>query len=99
MFTVQSSLKVLNTCDVCVCPFSGVIIAWYIFLGDPGKNLHDMMKEYESANRVRFEVYKVFILIPKSLKCFESVKNGSNLMEMRSVNIKFSSDMQREAGI
>ncbi|XP_048519783.1 stimulator of interferon genes protein homolog isoform X2 [Dendroctonus ponderosae] len=53
-------------------------------IGDPGKNLHDMMKEYESANRVRFAVYKIFILIPKSLTCFESVKNGSTLMEMRS---------------
>ncbi|XP_066254060.1 stimulator of interferon genes protein homolog [Euwallacea similis] len=53
-------------------------------MGDPNKHLKEMMQDYESKNNIRFEVYKIFLLIPKSLKCFESIQDGSKIMEMRS---------------
>ncbi|CAG9774105.1 unnamed protein product [Ceutorhynchus assimilis] len=52
--------------------------------GEPNKNLKEMMQCYESQHKIEFEVYKIFILIPKSLICFESVNSGSHLMDMCS---------------
>ncbi|XP_066140507.1 stimulator of interferon genes protein [Euwallacea fornicatus] len=53
-------------------------------IGLPNKHLKEMLEDYESKNGIRFEVYKIFLLIPKSLKCFESLQDCSKIMEMRS---------------
>ncbi|XP_060521256.1 stimulator of interferon genes protein-like [Cylas formicarius] len=49
--------------------------------GELGKNLEELMQDYESANKVQFSVYKIFILIPKSLNCPVSLIDVSTIME------------------
>ncbi|XP_023014412.2 transmembrane protein sting [Leptinotarsa decemlineata] len=44
--------------------------------GTEEKNLKELMQDYEDTNGIKFDnVYKLFILIPKSLTCFVSLKN------------------------
>lgn len=64
--------------------FYGYINYMLMKKGNPDKDLKEMMEDYESSNNIKFEVYKIFILIPKSLNCFESIQDGSEIMEMRS---------------
>ncbi|KAL1494061.1 hypothetical protein ABEB36_009719 [Hypothenemus hampei] len=53
-------------------------------IGEPNKDLKEMLRDYESKNNIEFAVHKIFILIPKSFKCFESIQEASNIIEMRS---------------
>lgn len=46
--------------------------------GTEEKNLVELMANYEAKNNVKFEVYKLFILIPVSFKCFVSLKNENS---------------------
>ncbi|KAJ8975245.1 hypothetical protein NQ317_007365 [Molorchus minor] len=43
--------------------------------GTEEKNLKELMQDYEDQNKIEFPIYKLFVLIPKSLKCFVSLKN------------------------
>ncbi|KAG5875749.1 hypothetical protein JTB14_002051 [Gonioctena quinquepunctata] len=43
--------------------------------GNEEKNLKELMQDYEDKNNINFNVYKLFILIPKSMTCFISLKN------------------------
>lgn len=43
--------------------------------GTEDKNLKELMEIYEDEHGVKFEAYKLFILIPFSLKCWVSLKN------------------------
>ncbi|XP_076261015.1 stimulator of interferon genes protein-like [Rhynchophorus ferrugineus] len=52
--------------------------------GDVMKNLIEMMQDYESANDIKFEFYKIFMLIPKSLVCHNKINEVSKIMELRS---------------
>ncbi|CAH0564953.1 unnamed protein product [Brassicogethes aeneus] len=47
-------------------------------------NLKENMELYESHHDIKFEVYKLFILIPKSLNCYESLEEGSKYVECAS---------------
>lgn len=51
--------------------------------GDQEKNLKELMQDYEAKNKIKFEVYKIFILIPKSLTCPVSIEDASKIMDMR----------------
>lgn len=44
--------------------------------GTTDKSLKQLMEIYEGRHGVKFEVYKLFILIPISLRCFVSLKNS-----------------------
>ncbi|KAJ8943534.1 hypothetical protein NQ318_023045 [Aromia moschata] len=46
--------------------------------GTQEKNLKELMQDYEDQNDVHFAVYKLFILIPKSLTCTVSLKNENS---------------------
>ncbi|XP_050311350.1 stimulator of interferon genes protein isoform X2 [Anthonomus grandis grandis] len=52
-------------------------------IGEPGHTLKDMMQVYESNENINFAMYKIFILIPKSLTCHEQIDDVSRIMEMR----------------
>lgn len=39
------------------------------------KSLRELMEIYEDQQDIQFESYKLFILIPLSLRCFVSLKN------------------------
>lgn len=57
--------------------------------GNEDKNLKELMEVYEATHGVNFEEYKLFILIPISLKCFVSLKNEfSESVEESHVCIK-----------
>ncbi|XP_057665058.1 stimulator of interferon genes protein homolog isoform X2 [Diorhabda carinulata] len=43
--------------------------------GGEEKHLKELMQDYEDKNHIRFAEYKLFILIPKSMRCFVSLKN------------------------
>lgn len=43
--------------------------------GREDKNLKEIMQDYEDKNHINFSNYKLFILIPKSMRCFVSLKN------------------------
>lgn len=43
--------------------------------GNEDKNLRDLMEIYEGEHGVKFREYKLFILIPISLRCFVSLQN------------------------
>ncbi|XP_050499273.1 stimulator of interferon genes protein homolog isoform X2 [Diabrotica virgifera virgifera] len=43
--------------------------------GREDKHLKEIMEDYEGSNGITFAVHKLFILIPKSMKCFVSLKN------------------------
>ncbi|KAJ8916821.1 hypothetical protein NQ315_005828 [Exocentrus adspersus] len=46
--------------------------------GIEDKNLKELMEDYEAQHKIQFSVYKLFILIPKSLYCPISLKNESS---------------------
>lgn len=43
--------------------------------GAEDKNLRELMEIYEDKHNIEFQAYKLFILIPTSLRCFVSLKN------------------------
>ncbi|KAJ8945571.1 hypothetical protein NQ314_009192, partial [Rhamnusium bicolor] len=43
--------------------------------GTEEKGIKEVMQDYEGQNGIEFAAYKLFILIPKSLNCFVSLKN------------------------
>lgn len=43
--------------------------------GTEDKNLKELMEIYEGEHGVKFAAYKLFILIPLSLRCWVSLKN------------------------
>lgn len=43
--------------------------------GGEDKNLKEIMTDFESKNGIKFEVYKLFILVPKSMRCPVSLEN------------------------
>ncbi|CAH1993707.1 unnamed protein product [Acanthoscelides obtectus] len=43
--------------------------------GTESKNLKELMQDYEDSHHINFPIYKLFILIPTSLRCFTSLKN------------------------
>lgn len=51
--------------------------------GDVMKNLKELMQDYEALGNIKFEVYKIFILIPKSLTCHVSIADIGRNMDMR----------------
>ncbi|XP_018576991.1 stimulator of interferon genes protein [Anoplophora glabripennis] len=58
--------------------------------GTEEKNLKELMEDYEAENRILFAAYKLFILIPKSLECFVSLKNehSPSVDESQSLPVK-----------
>ncbi|VEN61779.1 unnamed protein product [Callosobruchus maculatus] len=55
--------------------------------GTESKNLKELMQDYEDSHNVQFSIYKLFILIPTSLRCFTSLMNEySKSIEESSVS-------------
>lgn len=44
--------------------------------GTEDKHLKELMEIYEAEHNVKFAAYKLFILIPLSLRCWVSLKNN-----------------------
>ncbi|CAH1106636.1 unnamed protein product [Psylliodes chrysocephalus] len=58
--------------------------------GGEDKNLKEIMTDFESKNGIKFEVYKLFILVPKSMRCPVSLENeySPSIQESRSLEEK-----------
>ncbi|CAH1259781.1 unnamed protein product [Diabrotica balteata] len=58
--------------------------------GTQDKHLKEIMEDYEDINGIKFAVHKLFVLIPKSMKCFVSLKNeySPSMDESRSLEQK-----------
>lgn len=48
-------------------------------IGESDLNLKDAMQIYESKEEIKFELYKMFILIPKSMHCLVSLDESVDI--------------------
>lgn len=49
------------------------------------KGIKELMEDYEAKEDVKFLVYKLFILIPRSLRCPTSLNQDSDMIEKSRV--------------
>ncbi|RZC32566.1 TMEM173 and/or Tantalus domain containing protein [Asbolus verrucosus] len=49
--------------------------------GTSEKHLKELMQDYEDQHKIKFEFYKMFVLIPKSLYCATSLEEVSSRIE------------------